>query len=230
MNQAIRKLSGLLVLPVLLAALLLMPVQANAKAASYQCTATLPVNMELNGDSDELFTVTIAPGPGAEDTLPMPEQTELQMSGDSTAAFTGFRYTEPGDYVYTVTQTAGSTDYMTYDDVVYTVVIQVTNAENGGLTYQVYASRDDNPTEKVAEVSFLNTYAPPPPETSEPEPSEPETSTPVSQPSVPTDSGVPQTGDTVPLLALTIVVLVAAGAIVVLVVVRGRSGKQNGRH
>lgn len=216
MNQAIRKLSGLLVLPVLLAALLLMPVQAHAQEAAYQCTATLPVNLELNGDSDEMFTVTIAPGPDAEEDLPMPEQTELQMAGDSQAAFTGFHYTEPGDYVYTVTQTAGSTEYMTYDDAVYTVVIQVTNADNGGLTYQVYASRDDNPDEKVAELSFLNTFAPPPPQTSEP-----------STPSEP--SGVPQTGDQVPLLALTVVLVVAAAAIVVLVVVRGRSGKHSGQ-
>ena len=223
MNQAIRKLSGLLVLPVLLAALLLMPVQAHAEEVAYQCTATLPVNLELNGDSDEMFTVSIAPGPGAEEDFPMPEQTELQMSGDSQAAFTGFHYTEPGDYVYTVTQIAGSTDYMTYDDAVYTVVIQVTNAENGGLTYQVYASRDDNPDEKVAELSFLNTYAPPPP------PPEPEPSTP-SQPETPSDSGIPQTGDTVPLVALTVVLVVAAVAIVVLVVVRGRSGKQKGQH
>ena len=35
MNQVIRKLSGLLVLPVLLAALLLMPVQAHAQEAAY---------------------------------------------------------------------------------------------------------------------------------------------------------------------------------------------------
>ena len=35
MNQAIRKLSGLLVLPVLLAALLMMPVRANAEEVPY---------------------------------------------------------------------------------------------------------------------------------------------------------------------------------------------------
>ena len=39
MNQAIRKLSGLLVLPVLLVALLLMPVRA--KAAEYACDAAI---------------------------------------------------------------------------------------------------------------------------------------------------------------------------------------------
>ena len=40
MNQAIRKLSGSLVLPVLLAALLMMPLRA--KAAEYACDAGDP--------------------------------------------------------------------------------------------------------------------------------------------------------------------------------------------
>lgn len=47
MNQAMRKLSGLLVLPVLLAALLLLPV--SAKAEGYECFVELPVHVDLNG-------------------------------------------------------------------------------------------------------------------------------------------------------------------------------------
>ena len=84
------------------------------------------------------------------------------LAGNETGSFTGFTFTEPGDYVYTVRQTPGETEYMTYDDAVYTVVIQVTNAEDGGLTYQIFASEDQNPDEKAAAVRFLNTYAPPP--------------------------------------------------------------------
>ena len=57
MNQALRKLSGLLVLPVLLAALLLLPVRA--KAEGYECFAELPVHVDLNGENDEQFHVTI---------------------------------------------------------------------------------------------------------------------------------------------------------------------------
>lgn len=211
MNQAIRKLGGLLLLPVLLMALMLMPVQANAEAAAYECTARLPVTVELNGDSDEMFTVTIAPGPEAEEDLPMPELTELKLAGDSSSAFEGFYYTKPGDYVYTVTQTPSDTEYMTYDDAVYTVTIQVTNDEQGGLTYQVYASRDDNPTAKSSEISFLNTFAPPPPEASTP------------------GAGIPQTGDYLPWVALVTVTVVAAVALIVLLVAYKKSGKKTQR-
>ena len=164
MKRAIQKPCGLLVLPVLLAALL---APAAAKAADYVCTAELPVEVALTGESDELFIVTIT----AEEGTPMPEETELVLAGNETGSFTGFTFTEPGDYVYTVRQTPGETEYMTYDDAVYTVIIQVTNTEDGGLTYQIFASEDQNPDEKAAAVRFLNTYAPPPKPTPTPGPS-----------------------------------------------------------
>ena len=153
MNQAIRKLSGLLVLPVLLAATLLMPVKAQAAEAAYECTACLPVGVTLNGESEEQFVITIA----ARDGAPMPSQTELVLGGDSTGAFEGFYYTEPGDYVYTVSQVAGSTEGMTYDDAVYTVTIQVTDAAGGGLEAQVCASSSGSPAGEVDAGTFLNT-------------------------------------------------------------------------
>ena len=56
MKRAIQKPCGLLVLPVLLAALL---APATARAADYSCTAELPVEVALNGETDEAFTVTI---------------------------------------------------------------------------------------------------------------------------------------------------------------------------
>ena len=67
MKRAIQKPCGLLVLPVLLAALL---APAAAKAADYVCTAELPVEVALTGESDELFIVTIT----AEEGTPMPRR------------------------------------------------------------------------------------------------------------------------------------------------------------
>ena len=166
MNQAIRKLSGLLVLPVLLAALLLLPVRANA--VEYECTAELPVSVTLNGNNAEKFHITIECAEDADPTQPMPVESEegLWVTGGQKVSFTGFKYTEPGDYKYIVKQEKAGTAYMTYDDTVYTVVIQVTNLETEeGTTLQakVYANTDDDPENKVAELSFLNTYAPPTP-------------------------------------------------------------------
>ena len=177
MNQAIRKLSGLrlLVLPVLLAALLLL-LMPGANAA-YECTAQLPVKVELNGSSSERFTVTITPKAGA----PGAENNTLHIRGNSKGTFE-IHFTKPGNYVYTVKQTPGSTPYMYYDDTVYTVTIQVTNDGNGGLTYGIYAHPNDDTGGKAAEVVFVNTYSPPtpPPPTSRPTSSEPTPSQPVS--------------------------------------------------
>ena len=120
---------------------------------------------------------------------------------------------------------AGDTEYMYYDDVVYTVVIQVTNAEDGGLTYQVYANRDDNPEEKTDSLTFLNTYTPPAPAVT-PKPTA--TPAPVAPTATPTGAfTLPQTGDTMPLITVLVVMLVAAAALVVLFVARKR--KNNGK-
>ena len=236
MNQAMRKLSGLLVLPVLLAALLLLPV--SAKAEGYECFAELPVHVDLNGENDEQFHVTIQCAPDADPSQPMPEEAEngLWIAGDGDDAFHNFHFTEPGDYKYIVTQECGDTAYMTYDDVVYTVIIQVTNLETESgttLQYQVYANTDDDPDTKVSELLFLNTYAPPAPATPKPD-DHPEIeqaikdgtwgSTPTPKPA---NGLVPQTSDTLPLTALVVVLIVAAVAIVTLVVLRKRNAKQN---
>ena len=127
MNQAIRKLSGLLVLPVLLAALLMMPVRANAEEVPYECFAELPVSVELNGDHDEQFHVTIELAEGMDETAPLPDEAAdgLLIAGDASDSFSNFHFTKPGDYVYVVKQEIGDTAYMSYDNTVYTVTIRV---------------------------------------------------------------------------------------------------------
>ena len=235
MNQAIRKLSGLLVLPVLLAALLMMPVRANAEEVPYECTADLPVSVELNGDIDEQFHVTIDLAEGMDETTPLPDEATdgLMIAGDASEAFHKFHFVKPGDYVYVVKQETGNTAYMSYDDTVYTVTIRVTNADNGGLQSEIWATTDDDPDTKVQELRFLNTYAPPAPATPKPD-DHPEIeqaikdgtwgSTPTPKPA---NGLVPQTSDTLPLTALVVVLIVAAVAIVALVVLRKRNAKQN---
>lgn len=201
MNRAIRERRGLLVIPILFIAVLMLILPISAGAAEYECTASLPVSVKLNGDFDETFIVTIAPGDGTGDGLPMPENREISIAGDSSSAFEGLRYTAPGDYVYTVTQKAGNTEFMTYDETVYTVVVQVTNAADGGLTYQVYASRDDDTESKSAEISFINTYSPPPEE----------------------NPSAPQTGDTNSVGEYAAISAVAAAALFLMVFIFKRS-------
>ena len=231
MSQAIRKLSGLLVLPVLLAVLLIMPV--GAKAEGHECYAELPVHVELNGETDEQFHVTIAPASEEDPAVSLPAEAEngLWITGDSDGKFTNFYYTEPGNYEYVVKQECGDTAYMSYDDTVYYVVIQVTNTEDGGLSYQVFAWTDANSEDKAQAISFLDTYAPPTPTPKDEHPDIAEGiangtwgSTPTPKP---TTSTLPQTSDSLPLTALVLVLVVAAAAIVVLVAVRRRKNGQN---
>lgn len=231
MNQAIRKLSGLLVLPVLLAALLFLPVRANAEEVPYECSADLPVSVDLNGDSDEQFHVVIDCGDGQ----PMPDEAEngLMIAGDTSDSFSNFHFTEPGDYVYVVRQEIGDTAYMSYDDTVYTVTIRVTNADNGGLQSEIWATTDDDPSTKVQELRFLNTYAPPVPATPAPD-DHPEIEQAIKDGTwgatpAPTAAPwfVPQTSDALPLFGLAVVLIVAAMAIVTLIVVKKRNNKQD---
>lgn len=232
MNQAIRKLSGLLVLPVLLAALLIMPVRANAEEVPYECFAELPVSVELNGDNDEQFHVTIELAEGMDETTPLPDEAAdgLLIAGDASDSFSNFHFTKPGDYSYVVKQDIGDTAYMSYDDTVYTVTIRVTNADNGGLQHEIWATTDDDPNTKVQELRFLNTYAPPAPTPTDEHPDIAEGiengtwgGTPTPKPV----SALPQTSDTFPLMGLVIILIVAAVAIVALIVVKKRNNKQD---
>ena len=234
MNQAIRKLSGLLVLPVLLAALLMMPVRANAEEVPYECFAELPVSVELNGDHDEQFHVTIELAEGMDETAPLPDEAAdgLLIAGDASDSFSNFHFTKPGDYVYVVKQEIGNTAYMSYDNTVYTVTIRVTNADNGGLQHEIWATTNDDPNTKVQELRFLNTYAPPAPTPTDEHPDIAEGiengtwgGTPTPKPV----STLPQTSDALPLTALVVVLVLAAAAIVVLVVLRVRKNKQDGQ-
>ena len=241
MNQAIRKLSGLLVLPVLLAALLMLPVRANA--AEYACDAVIPVSVKLNGTNDEKFEVTIELAEGMDETAPMPEEENCALLlGDGEDGGFAIHYTEPGDYYYVIRQTCGGTAYMSYDDTVYAVQVQVTNtqAEDGGTTlgYTVTAYDasipEPAPENKVSKLAFLNTYAPPTP-TPAPTDEHPDIaegiangtwgSTPTPKPAT---GAVPQTSDNLPLTALIVVLVVAAAAVVVLVVLRKRNHKEEG--
>ena len=246
MNQAIRKLSGLLVLPVLLAVLLMMPVRA--KAAEYACDAVIPVSMELNGTHDEKFEVTIELAEKADPDTPLPaEEACSLLLGDGESGNFSIHYTEPGDYFYVIRQTAGSTGYMTYDDTVYAVQVQVTNDEGDvdgdgkTLKYTVTAYDASIPEpaseNKVAELAFLNTYAPPTPAPTDDHPDIAEgiangtwggapTATPGA---VNLNALLPQTSDDLPLTALVVVLVLAAAAIVVLVVLRVRKNKQDGQ-
>lgn len=66
----------------------------------------------------------------------------------------------PGTYDYTVTESAGTDKYTTYDGTVYQVKVYATEDDKGYLSAEavVYA---EGSSDKAASCSFVNTYTPP---------------------------------------------------------------------
>ncbi len=95
-------------------------------------------------------------------------------------------FTEPGDHSYTVTETKGSDENITYDDKSYRFNVTVTDDGNGKLNAQISGD---------TEMLFTNVYNEP--QTSEPETSaptsEPETSAPTSEPETSAPTSEPET-------------------------------------
>ena len=187
MNQKKTRFRKLLLLPLLIA-VLLFPTQA---LAAYSCTVQLPVEVKTITKTEdaeiptgEVYTVVLT----AEDGAPLPEETQLTVTDNGTVEFGPITYTKPGDYVYTVYQDVGETEFYTYDRAVYTVTVRVVNDDNGGLKAEIWAIRDDE-TEKMENVIFTNVYTP------EEEPDDPGSSSASTSANPVKKSNTPKTGD-----------------------------------
>ena len=201
MKQRTKRFRKLLLLPLVIAVLLF---QVQALAADYSCTVSLPVTVQVTGDSAPTgvdFTVVLAPvGEG----VPMPAEDTLVITDSGVDAFGPITYTKPGDYVYTVTQVVGSETDFIYDDTSYTVTVRVVNDGQGGLTAEIWAIEEGG-TVKVDEILFNNIYDAPDPDdgsasSSDPAPSKPAKATPTSV--TKTKTAAPKTGDETNLVVL----------------------------
>ena len=77
------------------AALLLLLLPLQARAAEYKCTAELPVEVRTSGAATaERFTITLTP----EDGAPAPAADTVQVKGSGTASFTGLTYTRSEEH------------------------------------------------------------------------------------------------------------------------------------
>ena len=162
MNRKKRRWENLLAAPLLtliLLAVTFLPVgnvQAAETADAYRCSITIPMQVNVTGDTapQENYTFTIeAETAGA--TLPADQS--LVITGSGSASFGTIEYTEPDDYVYRIRQTAGQTKGMTYDSASYQVTVRVVNAGNGTLAAEIWAVKNDS-NQKVDSISFNNQY------------------------------------------------------------------------
>ena len=114
---------------------------------------------------DRTFNFTMT-GPKIDGQL---ETSITTSNGEGTSAFNEIEYTladlvdEDGnyvsikDFVYTVTETAGSDAGFTYDDKTYNVTVTVTDDQNGKLSATVkYADEDQTSVEVVNEYEMTN--------------------------------------------------------------------------
>ncbi|MBS6723321.1 MAG: LPXTG cell wall anchor domain-containing protein [Clostridiales bacterium] len=162
MNRKKRRWVKLFTAPLLAAVLLLATfihtgnVQAADTADAYRCSITIPVQVTVLGDTapQENYTFTIK---AETDGAPMPADDTLLVAGTGTGSFEPITYTVPGDYIYRITQTAGTTKGMTYDASGYQVTVRVVNGENGGLAAEIWAVKNDS-NQKVDSIAFHNQY------------------------------------------------------------------------
>ncbi len=75
---------------------------------------------------DDTFTFEITP---EDETNPMPENKTITITGNGEESFGTITFTKVGTYSYKVTEKAGDLNYYSYDDSVYTIVYDVTNAD-----------------------------------------------------------------------------------------------------
>ena len=140
----------------------------NPTEAAYNITGKKTIkNVDLKTDRvpmDGEFTFKLT----AVDGAPMPEGSKADETGVmvKTVTNTGFSfdfgkmaYTKPGDYVYTVTEVAGSDPTIGYSKQSYQVTVHVSD-KGGALTAMSSVAIDGQPATNG--VTFTNTYTPTP--------------------------------------------------------------------
>ena len=64
-----------------------------------------------------------------DETSPIPESTEVTITGNGTGSFGTIKFTETGTYTYTIKEIADETESYVYDDSEYVIVYEVTKPE-----------------------------------------------------------------------------------------------------
>lgn len=134
-------------------------------------TANLSGTKALNGASKGLeaglftFAVENTAKPDSVEIAPMPSSVVdgvVTNETDGIISFGTLNFDTVGEYVYTISEVAGSQEGMTYDTTTYTVVYNVEDdPENGTLTVMQTVYQGDRETgSKVDAIAFNNTYQP----------------------------------------------------------------------
>lgn len=146
-------------------------------------SAELGFTKKVNNEWPEGASFTFAID--GENDAPMPAQTTVTLNkptagNETTGAFDDITFTEAGTYVYTISETAGENENISYDTSQYMVTVQVVaDASTGELKIDSVSYTKDG--EAVDSIAFTNTYTAPdgppidPEEPTDPDNPEPDT-------------------------------------------------------
>ena len=137
-------------------------------------------------------------------------ESTVTNDADGKISFDKFEYSEPGTYVYTISEVKGDEAGMTYDKSVFTATVNVVDDGGGNLKANVAFTKGD---ESVEGIVFNNTYKKPETPTPTPDPGTPKTVTNI----VKTVKGfLPTTGDqqAAALLMAFVIAMAGVGALV----------------
>lgn len=101
-------------------------------------------------------------------------ESTVTNDADGKVNFDKFEYSEPGTYVYTISEVKGNEAGMTYDKSVYTATVNVVDDGEGNLKASVAYAKDDKSVEGIV---FNNTYKKPETPVPTPDPGTPKTVT-----------------------------------------------------
>ena len=137
-------------------------------------------------------------------------ESTVTNDADGKINFDKFEYSEPGTYVYTISEVKGDEAGMTYDKSVFTATVNVVDDGEGNLKANVAFTKGDKSVEGIV---FNNTYKKPETPTPTPDPGTPKTVTNI----VKTVKGfLPTTGDqqVAALLMAFVIAMAGVGALV----------------
>lgn len=137
-------------------------------------------------------------------------ESTVTNDADGKINFDKFEYSEPGAYVYTISEVKGDEAGMTYDKSVFTATVNVVDDGEGNLKAGVTYTKGDKSVEGIV---FNNTYKKPETPTPTPDPGTPKTVTNI----VKTVKGfLPTTGDqqAAALLMAFVIAMAGVGALV----------------
>ncbi len=156
-----KKLRNLLFHALVPAVLAVLVVPAMAYAAE-PCSVSIPVQIEVSGTrvpEDQQYRLQLE---GVTSQAPMPEVTELTMTGAGQVSFGPIVYEAPGDYQYEVRQNSEAAQYFVFDESVYRITVRVLRDENDQLSSLILAYNEAvGESQKVDGLTFTNQYTRP---------------------------------------------------------------------